>query len=312
MTPRRLKAFTLIELLVVIAIIAILAAMLFPVFARARESARKIQCLSNVKNLAMAVQIYLSDYDAFPPKEHRPEVIAWMEATGHSLDYNMNNANPYLRWDVVFDEYVKNRDIYRCPSAKVASTVEHIVPVPDWFAWVVSTGGNCDAQANYPLGWGGTQTDGGCTNWAGPNTGAAELDIAFSEELLREKKPSSFDDPAKTLVVAERSLSDRGWWWIEQIAYPELCRINWSPATKQCGCGSACETEWGVCTFSDTDIVKFWTDASMRKPWARHMGGNNLGFADGHAAWWPADAMVVAVNKTPQDLQGGLLPQCAP
>ncbi len=204
MTRRRLKAFTLIELLVVIAIIAILAAMLFPVFARARESARKIQCLSNVKNLAMAVQIYLSDYDRFPPAEHRPEVAAWMEANGHSLDYGMNNANPYLRWDVVFDEYVKNRDIYRCPSAKVASTVEHIVPVPDWFAWVVSTGGNCDAQGNYPLGWGGTQTDGGCQNWAGPNTGAVELDIAFSEELLREKKPSSFDDPAKTLVVAER------------------------------------------------------------------------------------------------------------
>ncbi len=54
---KRSQGFTLIELLVVIAIIAILAAMLFPVFARARESARKIQCLSNVKNIAMAVQI---------------------------------------------------------------------------------------------------------------------------------------------------------------------------------------------------------------------------------------------------------------
>ena len=59
----RRKGFTLIELLVVIAIIAILAAMLFPVFARARESARKIQCLSNVKNIAMAFQIYLTDFD---------------------------------------------------------------------------------------------------------------------------------------------------------------------------------------------------------------------------------------------------------
>jgi prepilin-type N-terminal cleavage/methylation domain-containing protein len=55
----RRKGFTLIELLVVIAIIGILAAMLFPVFARAREAARKIQCLSNVKNIAMAVQMYL-------------------------------------------------------------------------------------------------------------------------------------------------------------------------------------------------------------------------------------------------------------
>src|SRR5512137_1788828 len=64
---RRTRGFTLIELLVVIAIIAILAAMLFPVFARARESARKIQCLSNVKNIAMAFQMYLQDYDRFPP-----------------------------------------------------------------------------------------------------------------------------------------------------------------------------------------------------------------------------------------------------
>ena len=61
------RAFTLIELLVVIAIIGILAAMLFPVFARARESARKTQCLANVKNIAMAVQIYLTDYDKFWP-----------------------------------------------------------------------------------------------------------------------------------------------------------------------------------------------------------------------------------------------------
>jgi len=51
----RRRGFTLIELLVVIAIIGILAAMLFPVFARARESARKVQCLANVKNLALAM-----------------------------------------------------------------------------------------------------------------------------------------------------------------------------------------------------------------------------------------------------------------
>ena len=69
------RGFTLIELLVVIAIIGILAAMLFPVFARARESARKIQCLSNVKNIALAFQMYLTDYDALMPKEHRQDVI---------------------------------------------------------------------------------------------------------------------------------------------------------------------------------------------------------------------------------------------
>jgi prepilin-type N-terminal cleavage/methylation domain-containing protein len=58
---RRYRGFTLIELLVVIAIIGILAAMVFPVFARARESARKAVCLSNVKNIALAINMYLGD-----------------------------------------------------------------------------------------------------------------------------------------------------------------------------------------------------------------------------------------------------------
>ena len=72
----RRRGFTLIELLVVIAIIGILAAMVFPVFARARESARKAVCLSNVKNIALAMQMYLADNnDTFWPSEHRAEVI---------------------------------------------------------------------------------------------------------------------------------------------------------------------------------------------------------------------------------------------
>src|SRR5512136_1571542 len=82
MVTRRFKGFTLIELLVVIAIIGILAAMLFPVFARARESARKTQCLANVKNIAMGIQIYLTDYDATPPGEHASAEEAAFWATG--------------------------------------------------------------------------------------------------------------------------------------------------------------------------------------------------------------------------------------
>ncbi len=78
MMRRRYRGFTLIELLVVIAIIGILAAMVFPVFARARESARKTVCLSDMKNLALAVNMYLADNnDVSPPSEHRQEVIAF-------------------------------------------------------------------------------------------------------------------------------------------------------------------------------------------------------------------------------------------
>src|SRR6266478_2167933 len=67
MIRRRLDAFTLIELLVVIAIIAILAAILFPVFAQARESARKSSCLSNTKQMGIALAMYRQDWDGGGP-----------------------------------------------------------------------------------------------------------------------------------------------------------------------------------------------------------------------------------------------------
>src|SRR5512140_3129098 len=101
----RRRGFTLIELLVVIAIIGILAAMLFPVFARARESARKTQCLANVKNLAIAFQMYFTDYDKFPPGEHNATVNAFFEDNGCDMSPGCCNyptlANPYLRWPVI-------------------------------------------------------------------------------------------------------------------------------------------------------------------------------------------------------------------
>src|SRR5690242_18323242 len=74
----RIRAFTLIELLVVIAIIAILAAILFPVFAQAREKARSAACLSNQKQIGTAVQMYVQDYD-----EHLPNACAWGKAWLH-------------------------------------------------------------------------------------------------------------------------------------------------------------------------------------------------------------------------------------
>src|SRR5512136_695995 len=136
MVTRRFKGFTLIELLVVIAIIGILAAMLFPVFARARESARKTQCLANVKNLAIAVNIYLTEYDRFWPDATDSGLAAWSESFGgtgpggggtadqdhhHGANcvYLRREGNPYEQPPVVLDDYTKNRDIWRCPSAKV-------------------------------------------------------------------------------------------------------------------------------------------------------------------------------------------------
>jgi len=93
-------AFTLIELLVVIAIIAILAAILFPVFAQAREKARQSSCLNNEKQIGLAMMQYTQDYD---------ETLVPYSEFGRSGDHA-------FAWTVVLQPYLKNTDIYRCPS----------------------------------------------------------------------------------------------------------------------------------------------------------------------------------------------------
>lgn len=98
---RSKNGFTLIELLVVIAIIAILAAILFPVFAQAREKARQTSCLSNNKQLATAIMMYAQDYDEQYPN-------------GLQQDWWMDT------WVRTTQPYVKNFQVYRCPSDSVA------------------------------------------------------------------------------------------------------------------------------------------------------------------------------------------------
>lgn len=105
----RLKArgFTLIELLVVIAIIAILAAILFPVFARAREAARKSSCQSNLNQLGKGFLMYVQDYDEMFPQ-------VWSG--------NPNIANN-LNWGPAIHPYIKNQQVYRCPSDRLSASL---------------------------------------------------------------------------------------------------------------------------------------------------------------------------------------------
>lgn len=100
--------FTLIELLVVIAIIAILAAILFPVFARAREQARQTSCLSNLRQIGLAWLMYADDHgDTVVPHGYfAPEPAP---------RYNDDNGGLW-DWPVLLQPYIRNRQIYECPS----------------------------------------------------------------------------------------------------------------------------------------------------------------------------------------------------
>jgi prepilin-type N-terminal cleavage/methylation domain-containing protein/prepilin-type processing-associated H-X9-DG protein len=107
MRPENHSGFTLIELLVVIAIIAILAAILFPVFAQAREKARQVSCLSNMKQVGLALQMYAQDYDETLPTspDHQPNF-------GDPAVYS---RSPNFLGSII--PYTKNRSIFYCASA---------------------------------------------------------------------------------------------------------------------------------------------------------------------------------------------------
>jgi prepilin-type N-terminal cleavage/methylation domain-containing protein/prepilin-type processing-associated H-X9-DG protein len=120
--PAPRSGFTLIELLVVIAIIGILAAMLFPVFAQAREKGRQADCISNMRQLGMSISMYADDYDElYPPQEHlyiepcNPPPF-WLDVAYGVPDWK---TAPYANWaQAINATYVKNDQIFRCKSSK--------------------------------------------------------------------------------------------------------------------------------------------------------------------------------------------------
>jgi len=116
----RSKGFTLIELLVVIAIIAILAAILFPVFAKAREKARQSSCSSNLKQIGLAINTYTQDYD-----EVLPEGSAGRAAGGTAIALPGCSYSPLAQR---LEPYVKNREVFKCPSASNLTCFHMVIP----------------------------------------------------------------------------------------------------------------------------------------------------------------------------------------
>lgn len=320
---RTRAGFTLIELLVVIAVIGILAAMVFPVFARARESARKAVCLSNVRSIALAVQLYLADYDdVLPPTEHDPNALAYFDTAPGGGEWNSalmdhcsraRQANPYLRWAVIFDPYVRNRDVWRCPSARLSAGARWIIPDPDWLDYCRRTEGMWGQQTwefgpcylGYPRGWGGVITDSIAQGTlAVPGFGSPAREGAFVQSICTIWHPglklSCVRDPSHFVICADggAQTDDSSY---AMIAYPDLCHLE---------CAACFPADWQACPWTRAcgPTKAFLTDADLRQRFARHLGGSNLGFLDGHARWYPAEHIIERGPKWAKpDFGGGVV-----
>lgn len=187
--------FTLIELLVVIAIIAILAAILFPVFARARENARRSSCMSNLKQISLGVMQYIQDYDEKYP-------LSWFGRTavgsygsfiqteagtpgqafqvcdpGRCTDGGKGN---FITWMDMIHPYVKSTQLFRCPSSHDLATI------PDYHY--------SGAYGNTPAG---TLATGGGSNWESDKYGFRVIGGPIPAAAIQR--------PAETVMVYEMS-----------------------------------------------------------------------------------------------------------
>jgi prepilin-type N-terminal cleavage/methylation domain-containing protein/prepilin-type processing-associated H-X9-DG protein len=164
-------AFTLIELLVVIAIVALLAGILFPVFAQAREKARQSTCTSNLRQIGMAVMQYRDDNDGvYPAAFHYPV------------------GGGYVHWCAAILGYLKNEDVFRCPDSVRRDTFagdDAVMPGMQrltrgeigygWYWWVFTGSGSNQAAM------GGYMWD---TNPASMNSVATEVNVPRPAETL--------------------------------------------------------------------------------------------------------------------------------
>ena len=179
----RRRGFTLIELLVVIAIIAILAAILFPVFAQARESARKTGCINNMKQLGLGLTMYRSDYDGHDPGPGN------QGCDGNSLMWDAS-------WGQWYNGVVE-------PAFKAATPTTPATPTTSWVPCVKI--GDNDAFGNVVA----ANVSGPSTTWgkSGPQDGAIYPYVKNKQvylcpsEKLPQKKTQLLDEPARRVYI---------------------------------------------------------------------------------------------------------------
>jgi len=326
----------------VIAIIGILAAMLFPVFARARESARKTQCLSNVKNIAIAINMYLADWDKLLPKETSRVAIDYFNTkpgkggSPYVFPYvcnHTNHANPYLRAPVILEEYIRSREIWKCPSAKTMNGAGFIVPMGrdgDWVNSYIDAPTYWGRQEDphkygpcycaWPPGWGGDVTDSFIQdrmaqiqlyNRLGAGFGVFVVGIGVNDNM-RAMNTSAINDPSRYVACGDTG-KQLDIWDAANIAFPDTCGVDFC-VTSTCGvqpCQAA--VDWDncpdtqLCGIDADELERFYMqDPAFQKSFARHLGGSNIGYADGHARWSLYKSIVTQCEPFPKPYFEGI------
>jgi prepilin-type N-terminal cleavage/methylation domain-containing protein len=262
--PFRSRGFTLIELLVVIAIIAILAAILFPVFAQARESARKISCLSNTKQLGLAIMQYVQDYDeTYPMDSWDGAAIGVADNDSHSAQYSS-----FVLWPWEIMPYMKNRQILTCPSDPNPKDL-HSGYDADLCNIGPITSNSCDgwgiptpisyAINDGVIGWGWSG------NPNGPNGDGSWLNEPGG---LPVRTMAAIPTPASTYVVGDCGQEFMEDPWINDVRAANYTRVYGHKAIHH-GYRS--------------DNVEPWHTQMQNDAIYRHQRGENLTYADGHA-----------------------------
>src|SRR5579875_205957 len=250
------RAFTLIELLVVIAIIAILAAILFPVFAQAREKARAISCVSNMKQVELAWQMYIQDYDeqtVLPFNSPGPDVY-------HPFPKVLYDPGAPQWWPALLYPYFKTWGIFRCPDNADSYNIYGGGP----YAWYWNQMQFSSVGYNYSyLGhW-----DGYCDK----STGIALAAINRPAQMLAFVD-SSFSWPDTGLGFSDVNAPDSGKWY----PAPDTCvwSDDWTwPAN------SASPTAFGSMAPRHSDGVNVgWVDGHVKYlKWQATIAGTNFG-----------------------------------
>lgn len=259
LSGRRVKAFTLIELLVVIAIIAILAAILFPVFAQAREKARQASCLSNIKQLTLGWVQYSQDYDESFPQ--------WLWANNYSAGTN----NATTLWCNAIFPYVKNVQVYQCPSDARGVTVQGAFG--GWF--------NFGTVVGFP-----------------PAMLQAKLSYGTSEPLTAadgRNMLAAMERPADTFVVGDMATPLSGWGGFWDYSAAETANAPANDVRRTGIIQRMAFPKDPNCLLPTISNDQYWNQTirvaqlpASADTCARHSNGNNIGFADGHAKFFAA------------------------